>query len=394
MKQNFIKKEANFLPLFFINYKFVIMKKITFIIKLSLLVLFTAYSCSSDDSGSTPTDNSSGGTQTNLPSNFVVSVNIQGQDSDNPNGDGSGVFSLLATADNAVNYGFKVDTSDEVQNSTGNFSYTVNSQGINQFPVTIYAYSSTNERISKIENITIFVEDDGSGNGGSGNNDTLVWSDEFNGNGAINTNNWTYEIGGGGWGNQEVQSYTNSLNNVYKENGILKIKVIKESNNTYTSGRIITKNKFDFKYGRVDIRAKLPSLAGTWPALWMLGANIDSVSWPNCGEIDIMEQFEDKSYVQATCHWDNNNNNANYGLPIDLSTPTEFHIYSLLWTEGSIRVFLDDAEYFVMSTNNAMPFDANFFFIFNVAMGGTNGGTIDPSFTTDAMEVDYIRVYQ
>jgi len=370
------------------------MKKITFIIKLSLLVLFTAYSCSSDDSGSTPTDNSSGGTQTNLPSNFVVSVNIQGQDSDNPNGDGSGVFSLLATADNAVNYGFKVDTSDEVQNSTGNFSYTVNSQGINQFPVTIYAYSSTNERISKIENITIFVEDDGSGNGGSGNNDVLVWSDEFNGSGAINTNNWTYEIGGGGWGNQEVQSYTNSLNNVYKENGILKIKVIKESNNTYTSGRIITKNKFDFKYGRVDIRAKLPSLAGTWPALWMLGANIDSVSWPNCGEIDIMEQFEDKSYVQATCHWDNNNNNANYGLPIDLSTPTEFHIYSLLWTEGSIRVFLDDAEYFVMSTNNAMPFDANFFFIFNVAMGGTNGGTIDPSFTTDAMEVDYIRVYQ
>ena len=377
------------MPLFFINYKFVIMKKITFIIKLSLLVLFTAYSCSSDDSGSTPTDNSSGGTQTNLPSNFVVSVNIQGQDSDNPNGDGSGVFSLLATADNVVNYGFKVDTSDEVQNSTGNFSYTVNSQGINQFPVTIYAYSSTNERISKIENITIFVED-----GGSGNNDVLVWSDEFNGSGAINTNNWTYEIGGGGWGNQEVQSYTNSLNNVYKENGILKIKVIKESNNTYTSGRIITKNKFDFKYGRVDIRAKLPSLAGTWPALWMLGANIDSVSWPNCGEIDIMEQFEDKSYVQATCHWDNNNNNANYGLPIDLSTPTEFHIYSLLWTEGSIRVFLDDAEYFVMSTNNAMPFDANFFFIFNVAMGGTNGGTIDPSFTTDAMEVDYIRVYQ
>ena len=156
----------------------------------------------------------------------------------------------------------------------------------------------------------------------------------------------------------------------------------------------MTKRLFDFKYGRVDIRAKLPSLAGTWPALWMLGANVGSVSWPNCGEIDIMEQFEDKSYVQATCHWDNNNNNANYGLPIDLSTPTEFHIYSLLWTEGSIRVFLDDAEYFVMSTNNAMPFDANFFFIFNVAMGGTNGGTIDPNFTTDAMEVDYIRVYQ
>ena len=114
-----------------------------------------------------------------------------------------------------------------------------------------------------------------------------MWFDEFNGNGTINTNNWNYETGGGGWGNQEVQNYTNSLNNIYKENGILKIKVIKESNNTYTSARITTKNKFDFKYGRVDIRAKLPSLAGTWPALWMLGANIDSVSWPSCGEIDI-----------------------------------------------------------------------------------------------------------
>ena len=390
------------MPLFFINYKFVKMKKITFIIKLSLLVLFTAYSCSSDDSGSTPTDNSSGGTQTNLPSNFVVSVNIQGQDSDNPNGDGSGVFSLLATADNAVNYGFKVDTSDEVQNSTGNFSYTVNSQGINQFPVTIYAYSSTNERISKIENITIFVEDDGSGNGGSGNNDTLVWSDEFDGNGTINTNKWTYEIGGGGWGNQEVQSYTNSLNNVYKENGILKIKVIKESNNSYTSGRIITKNKFDFKYGRVDIRAKLPTTAGTWPALWMLGQNINSVSWPECGEIDIMEQFVNKNSVSSTLHWFNPDNvnsdnplgQASYGGDIADSTFDEFHVYSLNWTSSTLSFSLDGVEFFTTGNSGSLPFNQNFFLIFNIAMGGTNGGTIDPDFTTDAMEVDYIRVYQ
>ena len=380
------------MPLFLINFKFVIMKKITFIFNLSVLVLLTAYGCSSSDSEDINNPNNNNNNNTVIPTNLVVSLDIQGQDANNPNGDGSGVLNLSATATNAVRYGFKVGTADEVDSPSGNFTYNVNTQGLNQFPITIYAYSTSDDSISKIQNITIFVDEDN--NGGTGNNDTLVWSDEFDGNGTINTNIWTYEIGGGGWGNQEVQSYTNSLNNVYKENGILKIKVIKESNNTYTSGRIITKNKFDFKYGRVDIRAKLPSLAGTWPALWMLGANIDSVSWPNCGEIDIMEQFEDKSYVQATCHWDNNNNNANYGLPIDLSTPTEFHIYSLLWTEGSIRVFLDDTEYFVMSTNNAMPFDANFFFIFNVAMGGTNGGTIDPNFTTDTMEVDYIRVYQ
>ena len=383
------------MPLFYINYKFVSMKKIN----LFLLILLTA-SCSPDDGGSiTPPDgggSGGSGSQTDLPSNLVVILDIQGQNSENPDGDGSGVFNLTATADNAVSFGFKVDTADEVQNSSGNFTYTVNSQGINQFPVTIYAYSSTEERISKIKNITIFVEQDN--NGGSGNNDQLVWFDEFDGNGTINTNNWNYETGGGGWGNQEVQTYTNSSNNIYKENGILKIKVIKESNNTYTSARITTKNKFDFKYGRVDIRAKLPSLAGTWPALWMLGANIDSVSWPSCGEIDIMEQFEDKSYVQSTCHWQSSSTTdyapVSYGLPVDLNTPTEFHVYSLIWAEGSVKTLLDGNQFYAMNTNSNMPFDANFFFIFNVAMGGTNGGTIDPNFTNDAMEVDYIRVYQ
>ena len=383
------------MPLFCINYKFVSMKKIN----LFLLILLTA-SCSPDDGGSiTPPDgggSGGSGSQIDLPSNLVVILDIQGQNSENPDGDGSGVFNLTATADNAVSFGFKVDTADEVQNSSGNFTYTVNSQGINQFPVTIYAYSSTDERISKIKNITIFVEQDN--NGGSGNNDQLVWFDEFDGNGTINTNNWNYETGGGGWGNQEVQNYTNSLNNIYKENGILKIKVIKESNNTYTSARITTKNKFDFKYGRVDIRAKLPSLAGTWPALWMLGANIDSVSWPSCGEIDIMEQFEDKSYVQSTCHWQSSSTTdyapVSYGLPVDLNTPTEFHVYSLIWAEGSVKTLLDGNQFYAMNTNSNMPFDANFFFIFNVAMGGTNGGTIDPNFTNDAMEVDYIRVYQ
>ena len=382
------------MPLFFINFKFVIMKKVTFIFNLSVLVLLTAYGCSSSDSEDINTPNNNNNTI--IPTNLVVSLDIQGQDENNPNGDGSGVFNMLANANNAVRYGFKVGTADEVDSPSGNFTYSVNSQGLNQFPITIYAYSTSENSISKIQNITIFVDEDN--NGGTGNNDTLVWSDEFDGNGTINTNKWTYEIGGGGWGNQEVQSYTNSLNNVYKENGILKIKVIKESNNTYTSGRIITKNKFDFKYGRVDIRAKLPTIAGTWPALWMLGANINSVSWPSCGEIDIMEQFEDKSYVQSTCHWQSSSTTnyapVSYGLPVDLNTPTEFHIYSLIWSEGSIKTLLDGNQFYAMNTNSTMPFDASFFFIFNVAMGGTNGGTIDPNFTSDAMEVDYIRVYQ
>ena len=147
---------------------------------------------------------------------------------------------------------------------------------------------------------------------GSGNNDVLVWSDEFDGNGAINSQFWNYETGGGGWGNQEVQVYSTSSANIVKENGILKITALKKPNGTYTSARITTQNKVDFKYARIDIRAKLPSLAGTWPALWMLGDNFSnsSVGWPKCGEIDIMEQFADKTYVQATCHWEHNGSTA------------------------------------------------------------------------------------
>ncbi len=226
------------------------------------------------------------------------------------------------------------------------------------------------------------------------NTDGLFWADEFDGNGSINSNVWNFETGGGGWGNQEVQIYTNNLKNVYKEDGILKIKVIKESNGTYTSARITTQDKIDFKYGRVDIRAKLPRVAGTWPALWMLGDNFSTVGWPYCGEIDIMEQFTDKSSVDATCHWNNNGNTATYGQSTELPNPADFHIYSLVWEEGKITVLLDDVQFYVITTNSTMPFDANFFFIFNVAMGGTNGGTIASDFTTDVMEIDYVRVYE
>ncbi len=224
--------------------------------------------------------------------------------------------------------------------------------------------------------------------------ESLLWSDEFDGNGPINGNFWNYELGGGGWGNQEVQIYTDNSRNVYKEDGILKIKAIKEPNGTYTSARITTQDKIDFKYGRVDIRAKLPRVAGTWPALWMLGDNFSTVGWPYCGEIDIMEQFTNKSSVDATCHWNNDGNVASYGLSVDLPNPADFHVYTLLWEKGRIKVLLDDVQFYVITTNDSMPFDANFFFIFNVAMGGTNGGTIDSGFTSDVMEVDYVRVYQ
>jgi hypothetical protein len=366
----------------------------------SVLIL----SCSSGGNGGSSGGgggNGGGGNAQIIPSNLVVNVTIQGLDAQNPNGDGSGQFSATATATNAVKYGFQVGSNgSETQNTTGVFSYTLTDAGTNQFSLYVYAYSSTNDRISKITNLTVFVE----GNGGSGNNDVLVWSDEFDGTGPLDPDKWDYEIGNGcpdlcGWGNEEEQYYTSESDNVKRDNGILKINAIKESNGTFTSARIKTQDKFEFKYGRIEIRAKLPSAQGTWPALWMLGANIDDgAGWPQCGEIDIMEQFQDKNKVKSTLHWKlADGNRGEYGQETANTSSTDWHVYEMDWTPTSITTYLDGNQFFTMNISGVepyYPFNEEFFFIFNVAMGGTLGGEIDPNFSQDAMEVDYIRVYQ
>ena len=234
------------------------------------------------------------------------------------------------------------------------------------------------------------------GNVPSSFNYELVWADEFTEDGELCHENWTYDLGTGsqGWGNFEAQSYTNNSENVRKENGILKITAIK-SGNSYTSARVKTKNLFDFTYGRIEIRAKLPSTAGTWPAVWLLGSNINEVSWPQCGEIDIIEQFSNKQENMSTAHW-YSNGNAQYGLSVNNSTLTSsFNTFRLDWTPTSITAYLNDSQYWVMSTNATMPFFDNFFLIANLALGGNKGaGNIDPNFTEDSLEIDYIRVYQ
>ncbi len=234
------------------------------------------------------------------------------------------------------------------------------------------------------------------GNVPSGSNYVLVWADEFTEDGELCYENWTYDLGTGsqGWGNFEAQSYTNNSENVRKENGILKITAVK-SGNSYTSARVKTKNLFDFTYGRIEIRAKLPSTAGTWPAVWLLGSNIDEVSWPQCGEIDVIEQFSNKQVNMSTAHW-YSDGNAQYGLSVNNSTLTSsFNTFRLDWTPTSLKAYLNDSQYWVMSTNNTMPFFDNFFLIANLALGGNKGaGNIDPNFTEDSLEIDYIRVYQ
>jgi len=231
----------------------------------------------------------------------------------------------------------------------------------------------------------------------------LVWEDDFNTDGAPNSSKWTYDLGttdifgNTGWGNQEAQSYTDNAENVIVEGGSLKITAKKEGND-YTSARIKTQGLYDFTYGRVEVRAKLPSAQGTWPAIWMLGSNHPTVGWPSSGEVDIMEQRgNDKSYVEGTCHWYNTagSNNASYGETTSIENPsTEFHLYTLEWTEDAIKIFLDDVKYYELPNSADLPFNADFYLILNVAMGGTNGGDIDPAFTQDTMEIDYIKVFQ
>lgn len=236
---------------------------------------------------------------------------------------------------------------------------------------------------------------------------TLAWNDEFNGTN-LDPNVWNQEIGNGtgGWGNNELEYYTNSTKNTFLSNGNLIIEARKEAIGgfNYSSGRMTTQNKKSFKFGRIDIRAKLPVSKGMWPALWMLGDNITTVGWPSCGEIDIMEligTFPGRAH--ATMHWKpvsgtNTSNGGNLNLPSgDFSQA--FHVYSIVWTQDTIKCYVDDQLFFTNTLANVSPanypFNANHFFIFNVAVGGNwpgppDGGTVFPQ----RMFVDYVRVFQ
>ena len=236
---------------------------------------------------------------------------------------------------------------------------------------------------------------------------TLVWSDEFSGNN-LDPTVWNQEVGNGsgGWGNNELEYYTNSLKNTFLSNGNLIIEARKEviSGFNYSSGRMTTQNKKNFKYGRIDIRAKLPVSKGMWPALWMLGANITSVGWPACGEIDIMELIGAyPSRVSATLHWKNSAGaHASKGTNYNLSSgdfSQQFHVYSAVWSQDIIKCYIDDNLCLTVTSADAgagnYPFNADQFFIFNVAVGGDWPGP--PDATTlfpQRMFVDYIRVFQ
>ncbi|MGL1886144.1 MAG: glycoside hydrolase family 16 protein [Reichenbachiella sp.] len=270
----------------------------------------------------------------------------------------------------------------------------------------------TQENVVYFDNISFSSEDDG----GSEELE-LVWSDEFSDDGAVNAVKWYHQTqlpSGGSWYNNEEQHYTNSITNSFAADGSLNIVAKKESftdqgfTKEYTSARL--NSKFAFKYGRIDVSAKLPSGDGTWPAIWMLGKNINepggywteqfgSVNWPATGEIDIME------------HWGNNPNvihgslhtTSSSGSTVNTSTTTiadvstAFHVYSIIWDKDGIQFLIDDVNFYTynpeVKNDDTWPFDEPQYLLLNIAMGGI-GGTIDPAFTESTMEIDYVRVYQ
>lgn len=226
----------------------------------------------------------------------------------------------------------------------------------------------------------------------------LVWSDEFNKDGAPDPEKWTHETGGWGWGNNESQNYTARIDNSFISDGTLKIKAIKENydGNSYTSARIATKGKFDFKYGKVEVRAKFPAEVGTWAAIWLLGSNLKQVGWPKCGEIDIAEHLgRDLNNIYGNLHYPERSGKNSDGSNIYITNAsTEFHIYAIDWNEDSIQIYVDNQLYYTVTNSDTIPFKHDFYLILNLAMGGGFGGEIDPNYTSSNMEVDYVRVYK
>ncbi len=234
----------------------------------------------------------------------------------------------------------------------------------------------------------------------------LIWADEFDYEGEPDSSAWSREIWNPGQVNHELQYYTGSQKNAIVNGGTLKINLIKEDDGRITSARLITADKRSFTYGRFEIRAKLPRGKGTWPAIWMLGENINhGVGWPTCGEIDIMEHVGyNQGQVHASVHTRDRNHTINTQATAITQVPDcseEFHVYELEWTRLEISMLVDGKKYFTYRPTaydlGNWPFNKPEFLLLNIAWGGdwgAAGGGVDESVLPQTMEVDYVRVYQ
>jgi beta-glucanase (GH16 family) len=365
------------------------MQKFLYIFSLLLI-----YSCGGDTKSS----------GTGEPSNLNVEVLISEVD--------LGLVTIQASAENTSEFHFYPNdgvTFDPIINNTGTFMYTYQSLGT--YVIEVRAYSGEGRFIKKTKQIVVNGNDpinvgQGYSTPTSYEGMDLIWNEEFSGS-SLNENNWSYEIGDGcphlcGWGNEELEYYRKENTSV--GDGVLTIEARKQNfqGRNYTSSRLISRDKQYFKYGRYDIRAKLPKGQGIWPAIWLLGQNQTTVGWPKCGEIDIMEMVggsgkENSSHGNA--FWDNNgkqDNPGDYVLPSGIFSD-EFHVFTLIWDESNLKYYVDDNLFHTISITdvNKSEFHEPFFFILNVAVGGIWPGSPDATtvFPT-AMNVDYIRVFQ
>ncbi|MGE5433105.1 MAG: family 16 glycosylhydrolase [Syntrophomonadaceae bacterium] len=237
----------------------------------------------------------------------------------------------------------------------------------------------------------------------------LVWSDEFNYKGLPDSTKWGYDVGGSGWGNEELEYYTSKRSeNARVEDSTLIIEARNDNWNghKYTSARLVTTNKGDWTYGRFEIRAKLPGGKGTWPAIWMLPTEwiYGNGGWPDNGEIDIMEYVGyDPGKVHGSIHCNKYNFKQAQQRTSTLPVPdaeSKFHTYVMEWYPDRIDLFVDSFKYFTHKNENtgwqAWPFDRNFHFLLNLAIGGTWGGAqgVDDYMLPQRMVVDYVRVYK
>ena len=377
-------------------------------------VVFLFLSCTSTESPEVEADNSI------IPLNLRVEINPLGADTLNPNGDGSGLVQFQASATNAVRYRFRFSDGQEVFSDNGYLEYAYTLEGTRTYAALVTAYSETENELSLSVQFQVYVTETDEPNDPDDTTgelfSTLVFSDEFDVAGELDPEKWHHQVIpplNGGWFNGEQQHYTARSENSYVSEGTLKIVAKKEpyttmgSTKQYTSARL--NSIFTFQYGRVEVRAKTPTMGGTWPAIWTLGANINeignyhgdtfgSVSWPDCGEIDIMEQRGwDKNNTIGYFHWGNTVTGAyeNAGSEIPITgVGSQYHIYSLEWTEESMRVEMDGQLVYELQNTQERPFDNPHYILLNIAMGGNLGGEIPANFTEDVMEIDYVRVYQ
>lgn len=337
-----------------------------------------------------------------------LTVEVVGVDALNPAGDGSGIIQVRAQAAEAASYAFRLDGSDPVESTTGEAQLVAWDEGTRSYTLSVTASTANGERNTVSERVEVYRSDAAF--------PRLVWSDEFDVEGRPDPEKWVHQTRpplAGGWFNGEQQHYTDRAANSFVSGETLKIVARAERYETegsvrpYTSARL--NSTFAFTYGRVEARAKLPVEGGTWPAIWTLGANINElgnpfgteygdVGWPDCGEIDILEQRGwDKQNTIAYFHWGNTRTGAYESEGSDLSVPTStsaWHVYALEWTPESLQIFVDDDLVHELANTEDRPYDNPHYILLNVAMGGNLGGEIPEGFTEATLEIDYVRVYQ